>query len=101
MYKSMLETWFPSSDAMPKAFLCDTSEEALLLPDWLKLRMIRSSEPRLVKAGMCKPRLEPVSALCLVLQLDLLLTELSPPCTVQWSKAPVIVTNVFSLGSAV
>ena len=99
MYKSMLETWFPSSDAMPKAFLCDTSEEALLLPDWLKLRMIRSSEPRLVKAG--KPRLEPVSALCLVLQLDPLLTELSPPCTVQRSKATVIVSNIFSLGSAV
>ena len=56
MYKSMLETWFPSTDAMPKAYLCDTSEEALLLPDWLKLRMIRSSEPRLVNAGRCELR---------------------------------------------
>lgn len=53
MYKSMLDAWFPSNETMPKAFLCDTSEEALLLPDWLKLRMIRSSEPRLVTAGVC------------------------------------------------
>ena len=37
--------------ALPTAFLVDTSEEALLLPDWLKLRMIRSEVPRLVDAG--------------------------------------------------
>ncbi|KAK7113352.1 integrator complex subunit 1-like isoform X2 [Littorina saxatilis] len=52
MYRNMLEIWFPCDDSMPKAFLLDTSEEALLLPDWLKLRMIRSSEPRLVKAAL-------------------------------------------------
>lgn len=51
MYKFLLDVWFPVEDHMPKAFLMDTSEEALLLPDWLKLRMIRSSEPRLVTAG--------------------------------------------------
>ncbi|KAK7506750.1 hypothetical protein BaRGS_00002225 [Batillaria attramentaria] len=52
MYSSMLEIWFPQDNHMPKAFLLDTSEEALLLPDWLKLRMIRSSEGRLVSAAL-------------------------------------------------
>ncbi|XP_076458972.1 integrator complex subunit 1-like isoform X2 [Babylonia areolata] len=52
MYRSLLEIWFPCKESMPKAFLLDTSEEALLLPDWLKLRMIRSSEPRLVEAAL-------------------------------------------------
>ncbi|XP_026678814.1 integrator complex subunit 1 [Diaphorina citri] len=35
-----------------EAFLVDTSEEALLIPDWLKLRMIRSKVPRLVDAAL-------------------------------------------------
>lgn len=38
--------------------MVDTSEEALLLPDWLKLRMIRSEVPRLVDAGTTRARLE-------------------------------------------
>lgn len=48
----MLDIWFPEKKPLPTAFLVDTSEEALLLPDWLKLRMIRSEVPRLVDAGM-------------------------------------------------
>jgi len=32
--------------------LVDTSEEALLIPDWLKLRMIRSRVPRLVEEAL-------------------------------------------------
>lgn len=36
---------------MPSGFLVNTSEEALLLPDWLKLRMIRCHTGRLVDAG--------------------------------------------------
>lgn len=47
----LLETWFPEKNKLPSAFLLDTSEEALLLPDWLKLRMIRSSEEVLINAG--------------------------------------------------
>lgn len=47
----LLEIWFPDKKPLPTAFLVDTSEEALLLPDWLKLRMIRSEVPRLVDAG--------------------------------------------------
>lgn len=52
MYRKLLDIWFPVGEPMPSAFLMDTSEEALLLPDWLKLRMIRSSEQRLVTAAL-------------------------------------------------
>lgn len=52
LYKELLETWFPEKSKPPSAFLLDTSEEALLLPDWLKLRMIRSSAERLIDTGM-------------------------------------------------
>lgn len=48
---TLLEIWFPDKKPLPTAFLVDTSEEALLLPDWLKLRMIRSEVSRLVDAG--------------------------------------------------
>jgi len=50
-FESLLSAWFPQNGSPPSAFLVDTSEEALLLPDWLKLRMIRSSVSRLVDAG--------------------------------------------------
>lgn len=52
-YEYLLDAWFPlDKDTAPKAFLVDTSEEALLIPDWLKLRMIRSQVPRLVEAAL-------------------------------------------------
>lgn len=51
-FDALLEIWFPSDTETPKAFLVDTSEEALLLPDWLKLRMIRSSVGVLVDAAL-------------------------------------------------
>jgi len=51
LFNNLLETWFPLTEP-PKAFLVDTSEEALLIPDWLKLRMIRSNVPRLVDAAL-------------------------------------------------
>ncbi|GAB1607705.1 integrator complex subunit 1 [Argonauta hians] len=51
-YEELLETWFPEEGSPPNAFLLDTSEEALLLPDWLKLRMIRSSIDRLITAAL-------------------------------------------------
>lgn len=50
-FYTLLEIWFPDKKPLPTAFLVDTSEEALLLPDWLKLRMIRSEVSRLVDAG--------------------------------------------------
>uniref|UniRef100_A0A3B3B352 Integrator complex subunit 1 n=1 Tax=Oryzias melastigma TaxID=30732 RepID=A0A3B3B352_ORYME len=49
-FPSLLDIWFPDKKPLPTAFLVDTSEEALLLPDWLKLRMIRSEVSRLVDA---------------------------------------------------
>uniref|UniRef100_A0A2H8TLT6 Integrator complex subunit 1 n=1 Tax=Melanaphis sacchari TaxID=742174 RepID=A0A2H8TLT6_9HEMI len=52
-FDHLLEAWFPiDRKQMPKAFLVDTSEEALLIPDWLKLRMIRSRVPRLVEEAL-------------------------------------------------
>ncbi|UYV71556.1 INTS1 [Cordylochernes scorpioides] len=51
LFDELLNTWFPPSGDVPQAYLVDTSEEALLLPDWLKLRMIRSSVDVLVDAG--------------------------------------------------
>lgn len=52
LFSLLLETWFPAEGEPPKAFLVDTSEEALLIPDWLKLRMIRSGVDRLVDAAL-------------------------------------------------
>lgn len=52
LFKQLLEIWFPENYDPPKAFLVDTSEEALLIPDWLKLRIIRSNIPRLVDAAL-------------------------------------------------
>ncbi|KAK3090472.1 hypothetical protein FSP39_012133, partial [Pinctada imbricata] len=51
-YKVLLDTWFPENGHPPSAFLLDTSEEALLLPDWLKLRMIRSHVKQLVDVAL-------------------------------------------------
>lgn len=51
-YQDLLDTWFPADGQPPSAFLLDTSEEALLIPDWLKLRMIRSHVTRLVDTGV-------------------------------------------------
>ncbi|XP_069110370.1 integrator complex subunit 1-like [Argopecten irradians] len=51
-YQDLLDTWFPAEGQPPSAFLMDTSEEALLLPDWLKLRMIRSHVTRLVDTAL-------------------------------------------------
>ncbi|KAI5704862.1 hypothetical protein M8J75_009507 [Diaphorina citri] len=64
-YNNMLEGWFPLDPARrPRAFLVDTSEEALLIPDWLKLRMIRSKVPRLVDAAL--EDLEPAQLLLFI-----------------------------------
>ncbi|GJQ80377.1 hypothetical protein Trydic_g12240 [Trypoxylus dichotomus] len=53
-FEALLDVWFPLNEEQPKAYLVDTSEEALLVPDWLKLRMIRSNVPRLVDAAVEK-----------------------------------------------
>ncbi|KAI1303197.1 Integrator complex subunit 1 [Halotydeus destructor] len=50
LYDSLMSTWF--SDPPPQSFLVDTSEEALLIPDWLKMKLIRSSSAQLADAGL-------------------------------------------------
>lgn len=52
LFESLLDMWFPLDHMLPKAYLVMTSEEALLIPDWLKLRMIRSNVDRLVDAAL-------------------------------------------------
>lgn len=52
LFSDLMETWVPTNKEPPKAFLVDTSEEALLIPDWLKLRMIQSNAPGLVDAAL-------------------------------------------------
>ncbi|XP_054167329.1 integrator complex subunit 1-like [Oppia nitens] len=44
-YKQLFNTWF--CEPMPQAFLVDTSEEALLIPDWLRIKLLKSSSPQL------------------------------------------------------
>ncbi|CAH1794337.1 unnamed protein product [Owenia fusiformis] len=51
-FDELLKIWFPEGGSPPTAYLVDTSEEALLLPDWLKLRMIRSTVGSLVDAAL-------------------------------------------------
>lgn len=47
-----LDYWFPLGSAPPQASTIDTSEPVQILPDWLKLKMIRSSVDRLVDAAL-------------------------------------------------
>ena len=47
-----------------QAYLVDTKEEALLIPDWLKLLMIRSEVPRLIEEALTD--LEPAQLLLFI-----------------------------------
>lgn len=47
-----LDYWFPPNAPLPRAFSIETNEPAVIFPDWLKLRMIRSSVDRLVDAAL-------------------------------------------------
>eukprot|EP00095_Tigriopus_kingsejongensis_P002565 maker-scaffold2547_size14626-snap-gene-0.4 protein:Tk02565 transcript:maker-scaffold2547_size14626-snap-gene-0.4-mRNA-1 annotation:"integrator complex subunit 1-like" len=52
-FQEMLDVWFPPEMAYhPRAYLADTREEAVLIPDWLKLKMIRSDVRPLVDAAL-------------------------------------------------
>lgn len=52
LYITLLDQWFPVDQEPPKAYSIDTSAQLLYIPDWLKLRMIRSNVPRLVDAAL-------------------------------------------------
>lgn len=69
-FYNLLDIWFPDKKPLPTAFLVDTSEEALLLPDWLKLRMIRSEVARLVDAGTTTHSIEKCVLLTNILLLN-------------------------------
>ena len=47
---ALLNAWCPENGQV-KVYLTDTGEEAVLLQEWLRLRMIRSQVPRVVDAG--------------------------------------------------
>ncbi|KAG9476971.1 hypothetical protein GDO78_002385 [Eleutherodactylus coqui] len=72
---ALLDIWFPEKKPLPTAFLVDTSEEALLLPDWLKLRMIRSEVPRLVDSAL--QDLEPQQLLLFVQSFGIPVSSMS------------------------
>uniref|UniRef100_A0A8D2MEQ9 Integrator complex subunit 1 n=1 Tax=Zonotrichia albicollis TaxID=44394 RepID=A0A8D2MEQ9_ZONAL len=74
-FYTLLDIWFPEKKPLPTAFLVDTSEEALLLPDWLKLRMIRSEVPRLVDAAL--QDLEPQQLLLFVQSFGIPVSSMS------------------------
>ncbi|XP_034480051.1 integrator complex subunit 1 [Drosophila innubila] len=49
----ILDYWFPAGRPAPVAFLPNMPQEQIqLLPDWLKLKMIRSSVDRLIEAAL-------------------------------------------------
>ncbi|KAK7174477.1 hypothetical protein R3I93_001635 [Phoxinus phoxinus] len=74
-FNILLDIWFPDKKPLPTAFLVDTSEEALLLPDWLKLRMIRSEVARLVDAALHD--LEPTQLLLFVQSFGIPVSSMS------------------------
>ncbi|KAF7268865.1 hypothetical protein GWI33_018061 [Rhynchophorus ferrugineus] len=51
-FKILLNTWFPTKMEQPRAYSPDTSETTSYLPDWMKLRMIRSNVLTLVEAAI-------------------------------------------------
>ncbi len=51
-YNELLDMWFPKQKAhSPKGLFLNIIEEAQLFPDWIKLRLIRSNNQRLVSAA--------------------------------------------------
>ena len=54
MFNQLLHIWSPNRNGkMPRAFMIDASKkEVVLIPDWLKLKMIRSEVPALVDAAL-------------------------------------------------
>lgn len=56
-FNLLLNSWFPENMEHPRAYSPETSETTSYLPDWMKLRMIRSNVPRLVDTAIEK--LEP------------------------------------------
>ena len=53
LFNQLLHIWSPYNGKMPRAFMIDASKkEVVLIPDWLKLKMIRSEVAALVDAAL-------------------------------------------------
>lgn len=50
-YDQLFEMWFPENTQKPTAFLVDTTEEAELIPDWVKIRLLESKSEKIVNSG--------------------------------------------------
>ena len=50
LFDQLLDTWCPAEGNV-KAFLPNTGEEVVLIPDWLRLKMICSNVQRLEDIG--------------------------------------------------
>uniref|UniRef100_A0A336KFD9 CSON009829 protein n=1 Tax=Culicoides sonorensis TaxID=179676 RepID=A0A336KFD9_CULSO len=50
--ETILDYWFPINMPPPQAFTLETQEPVQILPDWLKLKMIRSNVERLVDVAL-------------------------------------------------
>nr|XP_022905448.1 integrator complex subunit 1 [Onthophagus taurus] len=53
-FNALLDMWFPLNEDRMITFFPDTADDSILLPDWLKLRMIRSNVLRLVDLAVEK-----------------------------------------------
>ena len=74
-FYNLLEVWFPPNGEIPQAFLVETSEEALIYPDWLKLRMIRSNVEALVDGAL--KDLEPGQLILFIQSFGIPVTSIS------------------------
>ncbi|GFS14002.1 integrator complex subunit 1, partial [Elysia marginata] len=63
-FDELFNIWVQENNRLPYGYLVDTSEEALLLPDWLKLRMLRSTDNRIVDAAL--QEVEPTQLVTLI-----------------------------------
>lgn len=59
LFNQLLAIWIPSRGEIPRAFMSQNPDihnpqdpEVVLIPDWLKLKMIRSEVPSLVDAAL-------------------------------------------------
>lgn len=63
-FDELFNIWVQENNRLPYGYLVDTSEEALLLPDWLKLRMLRSTDQRIVDSAL--QEVEPTQLVTLI-----------------------------------
>jgi integrator complex subunit 1 len=52
MFAQLLHIWQPPRGDIPRAYMVESNKEVVLIPDWLKLKMIRSDVGALVDAAL-------------------------------------------------